>query len=192
MRHIEKTLFEYIDHKLKENGMAQEAIKNKDARLLFIEAAKSCVGIREEGGNNKGPLVELIQKTIGDANREAWCMAFQQSMLAYVETKIGIYSRLFASEHCLTVWAKSSEDCRVKYFPLPGAIVIWRHGQTTNGHTGVFLEADGDQMLCVEGNSNRGLDADGTIIADGGGVYLTKRSMKKNGDMTVTGYLKPF
>ncbi len=192
MRHIEKALFDFIDNKLKENGMAQEAIKNKDARLLFIEAAKSCVGIREEGGNNKGPLVELIQKTIGDANREAWCMAFQQSMLAYVETKIGIYSRLFASEHCLTVWAKSSEDCRVKYFPLPGAIVIWRHGQTTNGHTGVYLEHDGDQMLCIEGNTERGLNKDGSIERNGGGIYLTKRSMKKNGDLKVIGYLKPF
>ena len=45
-------------------------------------AAEACVGIREQGGNNKGPLVELMQKTVdGKAQAEAWCMAFVQSML---------------------------------------------------------------------------------------------------------------
>ena len=192
MREIELKLFNWIDEKLSHNGMAQEAIKNKDARLLFIEAAKVCVGIREVGGNNKGPMVELLQKTIGGAGGEAWCMAYCESCLAYVEKKLNILSRVFASEHCLTVWSKTPQECRVKYFPLPGAIVIWRHGQTMNGHTGIFLEAEDGQMLVVEGNTNQGLRADGDIERNGGGVYLTKRSMKKNGDMVVQGFLKPF
>jgi len=192
MREIETKMIEYIDHKLAENGMAQQAIKDKNARFLFIEAAKACVGIREQGGNNRGPMVELLQKTIGGANKEAWCMAAVQTWLAYVEEKIKLYSRLYASEHCLTTWAKSSEECRVKYFPLPGAIIIWRHGDTTNGHTGIFLEADGDQMLTIEGNTGKGLDSAGEVVREGDGIYLNRRSMKKNGDMKVVGFLKPF
>lgn len=193
MREIEQKLFDWIDLKLKDNGLAQHAIVIKDERLLMIEAAKVCVGIRESGGNNHGPMVELIQKTIGGANGESWCMAFIQSMIAYVEKKIGIYSRLYPTEHCLTCWAKSPEASRVKYFPLPGAIVIWQHGDSTNGHTGIFLEAQSnDQMLVIEGNTNSGLNKTGAIERDGGGIYLTKRSMKRNGDMTVKGFLKPF
>ena len=146
MREIEQKLFDWIDDKLKDNGLAKYAVATKDERLLFVEAARACVGIREQGGNNKGPLVELIQQTIGGANKEAWCMAFVMSMIAYVEKKIGIYSRLYPTEHCLTCWSKSPETSRVKYFPLPGAVVIWRHGDSTNGHTGIFLEAHGGEL----------------------------------------------
>jgi hypothetical protein len=71
-------------------------------------------------------------------------------------------------------------------------VVIWRHGESTNGHTGIFLEADGDQMLTIEGNTEKGLDTKGNLVREGGGVYLCRRSMKKNGDMKVVGFLKPF
>jgi hypothetical protein len=192
VREIEKELVGWLDERLAGNGLAKHAIEIKEPRLLMVEAARACVGVREEGGNNNGPMVRLLQKTIGGASKESWCMSFQQSLIAYAELKTGLQSRLVASEHCLTVWAKSSEKCRVRFFPLPGAIVIWRHGDTTNGHTGIFLEADGDQMMTIEGNTSSGLSKNGSVVRDGGGVYLCKRSMKQNGDLRVVGFLKPF
>jgi len=107
MRSIESKLVKYIDEKLKLNGLAQEAIKTKDARTLFRLACESLVGVREKSGRNDGPIVELIQETIGRAQGEFWCMSYVQSCLAYAEVKTGIDSPIFASEHCMTVWNKT-------------------------------------------------------------------------------------
>ena len=191
-RKITTKAFDYIDSKLKANGAAQDAIARKDARSLLNYAAEACVGIREVGGNNKGPLVQEIQKTVDNkASSEAWCMAFVQTMLAYVEKKLGVKSPIFESEHCLTVWGKTSKVQRVKSIPLPGAIIIWQHGKTTNGHTGFVMEFAGKTFEAVEGNTESGIVGD-KVVRDGGGVYRTIRSTKKNGDMTIVGYLKPF
>ena len=191
MRQIEKKMVEFIDKKLAGNGAAQAAIKAKDARALFVYAAEACVGIREQGGNNKGPMVELIQETLGGADREAWCMAFQQTCLAYAETKTGVMSPVFASEHCLTVWKKTPTAQRVKKFPARGAIVIWQHGTSSAGHTGAFLEAlDDGGMRVVEGNAESGLAADGSVERNGGGVYIGNRERVNEGSRVFTPVLK--
>lgn len=184
-------MMQFFDWRLKENGLANHAIQEKLPRLLLVEAAKVCVGIREKTGNNDGPMVELIQSTIGGADHESWCMSFVQTCLAYAAIKCGAKIPIAESEHCLTVWNETPVEQRVKISPLPGAIVIWRHGKTTNGHTGIVLGADETAMNCVEGNTNAGTK-DGKIVREGGGVYFTERSRYGNGDMQIVGYLKPF
>lgn len=114
MRQIEKKMVDWLDTKLIGNGLAQRAISDKDARLLFRLAAEACVGIKESGGNNKGPMVELIQETIDGADREPWCMSFVQTCLAYAEKKTGIKSPIAAGEHCLSVWTSTPKSARVK------------------------------------------------------------------------------
>jgi CHAP domain len=192
MRQIEPKMTAFLDKKLALNGAAQEAIKNKDARSLMVYAAEACVGIREEGGNNRGPMVKLIQETIGGADGEAWCMSFVQTCIAYAEVKTGVKSPLPAGEHCMTVFNEAPKSSRVKTFPARGAVIIWKHGKGPAGHTGFFLEADGNQMKTIEGNTESGLDSRGNVERDGGGVYHGKRSMVKNGTMVVQGFLKPF
>lgn len=193
MREINSKMIAFIDKKLASNGAAQEAIKKKDARALMVYAAEACVGIREEGGNNKGPLVELIQETVGSANREAWCMSFVQTCIAYAEVKTGVVSPLAATEHCMTLWGKTKASQKVKVFPARGAIIIWQHGTSSNGHTGFFLESPKKgHMTTIEGNTESGLSSTGSVERDGGGVYLTSRSMVKNGTMKVVGFIKPF
>lgn len=192
MRKIEPKMIAYIDSLLASDPIAKEALSLADPRLLFGRVADICVGIREVGGNNKGPLVELIQSTIGGANREAWCMSFIQTCLAYVEHVMGVVSPIAASEHCLTVWNKTPKKQRVKIIPGQSAIIIWQHGESQNGHTGVMREWREEYMYCVEGNTESGLSNNGSIERDGGGVYLTKRDSEKNGDMRVVGFLKPF
>lgn len=193
MRKIEQKMVEFIDAKLASNGLAQAAIAKKDPRTLFRLAAEACVGIREKTGNNDGPMVELIQKTVdGKASHEAWCMAFMQTCLAYAEKKTGIRSPISSSEHCLTVWKNTPQEMRVRYSPLPGAIVIWQHGDSTSGHTGVVIGTDEMIFQAVEGNTTAGKDPNGKVIREGGGVYFTSRLRKGNGDMKVVGFLKPF
>jgi hypothetical protein len=184
MRNIEKKMVEFLDSKLASNGLAQEAIANKDARTLFRLAAESCVGIKETT-HNAGPMVQLIQQTVGEAEKEPWCMSFIMTCLAYAETKTGIKSPIYSSEHCLTVWAKSPKTSRVKKIPATGAIIIWQHGTSQAGHTGVMLEWKNKTMDTVEGNT-------GSDMREGDGVYFKTRSSTASGKMKVVGYLKPF
>ncbi len=186
MRNIKPELIAFIDDKLKNNGSAQYALREGDARSLFIYAAEACVGQMEKGVNS-GYFVELCQRTVDNyAGGEAWCMAFIESMLSYVEHKLGVTSPVFSSEHCLTVWQNTPDEQRVRNRPLPGAIIIWRHGNTSNGHTGIVTEFLGDKMLTVEGNTGNG------SFREGDGVYQKKRSTNMDGDMRVMGFLIPF
>lgn len=191
MRQIETKMVAWIDEKLKGNGLAQKALKDKNPRALMIEAAKSCVGIRETGGNNSGPMVELIQETIGGHGREAWCLAFVQTCIGYAEKKTNIASPIFPTEGCLNCWEETDKVQRVKLMPLPGAICIWRHGSSWQGHTGIILGCDESKMQLVEGNTESGIAA-GRVIRDGAGIYFTERSRSGDGDMKVVGWLKPF
>jgi hypothetical protein len=193
MRHIEEKMIEFLDEALRKNGFAQIAIQMKNPRALLVEAAKVCVGVREKTGKNDGPLVELFQETIGKANGEAWCMSFVQTLIAYVEVKLNVTSPVFASEHCLTVWNKTPKSSRVVHYPNPGAIAIWRHGSTTNGHTGVVVKWGRESSFdAIEGNTTSGLNEKEEIVREGGGVYATKRAKKTVGSMQLVGFLKPF
>jgi hypothetical protein len=191
MRAIQKAMVNYLDAKLKNNGLAQQAITDKLPRVLALEAAKACVGIREQGGNNRGPLVELIQQTIGIANRESWCASFVQTCIAYAEVKTGVLSPIFPTEGTRSMWEDTTKTQRVKYTPLAGAICVWQHGTSWQGHTGFVVSCDEKNFSAIEGNTESGIV--GTrVVRDGGGVYLTNRSLKGNGDMHILGFLKPF
>lgn len=197
MRKIRPELVEYFDKKLAENGLAQHTMKTKDARTLMVEAAKACVGIKEKTGNNDGEMVELMQKTSGGSKGHEWCMYFVQSCIAYAEVKTGKVSPLPSYGHCLTVWSKTKPENKVKVHPLPGAIPIWRHGSSQDGHTEVLLGADPSTMKCVGGNTS-GADNTGKITREGNGVFFTSRSMqgfpniKSSASMKLVGFLIPF
>lgn len=184
-------MVDFLDAKLAANGLAQHAIDVKDARLLFGLAAESCVGIRENGGSNKGPMVELIQKTIGRAEGEPWCMSFVQTCLAYAEIKTGVRSPIIPSEHCRTTWTATVKSQRVKARPNKYAIVIWGYEGNSSGHTGIFLEGhfannQGVSFQSIEGNTN----AQGSN--EGDGVFLKTRNWRRNGPLVVLGFLRPF
>lgn len=187
MRRIETKMIEFFDNKLKEFGAAQDAIESKDPRSLFIYAMLSCVGIKEKGGNNRGPMIQLIQETVGRAQGEAWCMSLVQTCLAYAELRCGIQSSLKATEGCMDLWSSTFKDQKVRYSPLPGAIVIWQHGDSWRGHTGVVKEYLGDDMIVIEGNTSGGI-----LNRDGDGVFINTRDTRGTGSMKVVGFIKPF
>jgi hypothetical protein len=192
MRSIEPKMIDWLDLKLKGSGLFHDAVTKKDARTVFRLACEASVGIREKGGNNRGPLVELLQETIGEAQGEAWCMSAMQTCIAYAEKKTGVKSLVYASEHCMTVWSKTPVGQRVKQFPLAGALIIWKHGKGPAGHTGCLISTDGKTMQTVEGNTESGRDSKGKVEREGGGMYANIRNFKGNGSMKVVGFLRPF
>lgn len=191
-RQIEPKMIAWLDKKLSSDPIAFHALVNKDPRLLLQQAARACVGIREASGNNDGVMVELIQETVGSADNEPWCMALVQTLIAYVEVKLDIKSPLIVTEHVMTCWNTTPFSQRVKRIPLPGAIVCWRHGSTSSGHTGIVIDCDGKNMHVIEGNTSSGVSPDGKVEREGQGCYLTHRSAKATGSMVVQGFLRPF
>lgn len=191
MRKITDKMFKYIDKKLEKNGAAQLAVQKKDARSLLVYASEACVGI-EEAGNNKGTWVVELQKTVDNkAEQEPYCMGGVQTWITYVEKKLNITSPIFSSEHCLTTWEKSPKSQRVKSIPLAGAIIIWQHGKSRAGHTGIVTEWLDKKMETVEANTS-GKDTINGVTREGSGVFQLIRSSTGSGSMKVVGFLKPF
>ena len=164
-------------------------------KLLLMEAHR-WLGVTERGGNNSGQIVEMFQKTIGTAEKEPWCMGLVQTCLMWAENYFDAAFMdlqdadpllIFKSEHCLTVWNKTPQNCRAK-IPVPGSIVIWRHGETEQGHTGIVVEVDekNRKMVTIEGNTG---SEDDVVVREGDGVYKRRRSLIANGDMKVVGFI---
>lgn len=191
MRKIPFELEQFLDQKLANFGAAQEAIRKKDARALMQYAALACVGIREVP-TNKGKMVLLFSDTIGPADSIPWCMAFVQSMIAYAEEKTGKVSPVSATEHCMTCWRETPKTSRVKFFPAPGAVIIWKRDGSDSGHTGIVLSATQKSFVAVEGNTGGGLDENAESIREGDGVYKTRRPMGDIGSLELIGFIKPF
>ena len=192
MRSLEKKLLRYIDAKLAGNGLAQSAIKRKDARQVVALAGQALVGIKEKSGKNDGEMVELIQKTVGGAEREPWCLSFVMTCIAYAEVKTGLKSPLPATEHCQSLWLLAAKSLRVKTIPLAGAIAVWGDVGKTSGHAEVVLSSDGKTFQDVGGNTSGTTKAGAKVNRDGNGVYYTVRSMKSTGKRKLLGFLKPF
>ncbi|MCJ7521604.1 MAG: CHAP domain-containing protein [Dehalococcoidia bacterium] len=158
-------------------------------RELILEAEK-WVGVHEVGGNNRGPEVERFQRAVdGRAEAEAWCAAFVQFCMKEVATRLAATQVAFPSEHCLTIWARTSKiHCAAS--PKSGYLVIWKYDGTSNGHIGIVSRViDEFTIETIEGNTS---PEDKTIVREGDGVYRKTRSTKRVGKMKLVGYVCPF
>lgn len=198
MRQITDKMFNEIDRRLNDNGLAKEYVSSKNARGLLVQVASCLVGVKEATGKNDGEWVNEIQKTAnGKAQGEAWCMAFVQTCIAYVEKKLKITSRFPVSEHCQTVWKHLPADMKVKNIPLAGAIAIWGYVGTSNGHTEILIEyRDGNYFPAIGGNTSGSKipvkSGSDIVNREGNGVYYTWRKHGIVGKMKLLGFAKPF
>lgn len=165
-------------------------------RLLMAEC-KRWIGTQEIG-TNSGQIVSLFQNWDNSPDHLAWCMAFVQFCLKAVDNTYSFLSgtpgtlhNIVKSESCLFVWNNTKTPFHAD-FPTPGSIVIWQHGDSASGHTGIVVQVLNDkEMLVVEGNTGKD-KADGSVNREGDGVYLKKRSIHPTGSMKVKGYLLPW
>jgi len=161
-----------------------------ELNLAVLEVARQYIGVREIGGPNRGPEVELFQKAVdGRATSEAWCMAFVQFSIKAVEDMHGIESRLHRSENCLAVWTRTPPELRlaINFPPGPGHIMIWNVPGTERGHAGIIMGRNTEgNFLTVEGNTN---DAGSR---EGDGVYVKTRTPTGSERFRVLGWLRAF
>ena len=166
-------------------------------RKLLVYHAQWIASIRptEQGGQNKGQLVEFFQKAVdGKAQGEPWCLAFVWACIQYVDGLCAHAfddqrdSHLYPSEHVLTMWRNSPAGRAA--LPSPGDLMLWNHHKagipTEAGHVGIVVDVPGNGVIrTVEGNTSSGEG----VVREGDGVYERVRDRDGAGDMRVLGYL---
>ena len=141
------------------------------ARREAVAAVYSSqVGVREQGGNNRGPAVEGYLGCAGFGPGYAWCAAFVS--WCFLEAGEAVTP---------TAWAPAW---------FPPAQTIYRQGRGERqwlkadlfglyyqrlgriGHVGFIDTVQGDTMITVEGNTS------GDGGREGDGVYRRRRSVR--------------
>ncbi|NJL36391.1 MAG: CHAP domain-containing protein [Leptolyngbyaceae cyanobacterium RM2_2_4] len=168
-----------------------EQLSKKESNLNqeLVNVAAAYVGVREQR-HNRGSEVEKFQKAVdGQAVGEPWCMSFVQYCIKVVEENCQVNSEVFKSEHCITVWNRSSQNLRLSA-PEVGCLVIWQKGQTTSGHVGIVERVKSQSSFTtIEGNT--GGSSTGNQ-REGEGVHRKPRDMNGWGSTRIIGFLKAF
>jgi hypothetical protein len=156
-----------------------------DKQRMAAWLAGQFEGVHEEGGNNLGPIVERFQRVIGKAEREPWCLSFVQYVLHEIDEVMGLpHHSLPATESTQLLWNTAPTELRTQA-PEVGTVIIWRKGPGV-GHCGIVVEATGDNVITVEGNTGRGDQREGDTVA------RKRRVRGQINGMTLLGYLRPW
>lgn len=154
----------------------------EEVQGLVIVEAKKYLGVREHGYNS-GPEVEMFQKAVdGKATQESWCMAYVQYCIKKVCAQVGIKEPLYSSEGCLDVWNHTA-DAYKNHVGGPGQIVIFQHGDTIHGHTGICEDAGKIYIHTIEGNTNS------AGSREGDGVYEKVRTLAGSPSLKTKGFI---
>lgn len=189
-RRIHKELYDLIDKNLNQHSFSMYTRLDMGKAIDEVCQAIDKIQIKEEGGNNKGKLVAMIQSVIGpitiNGNGEAWCMSLVQTIIVFIEIKTNILSQLYPSEGCVDCFNRS-KDLSVN-LPKVGDIFIWKNPNSNSGHTGIIraINLQNGTMKTFEGNTSDGNDRDGD------GVYIRMRQTGGTKSLKHYGFLRPF
>jgi hypothetical protein len=179
-RFIHPTLRLLLEAKLFPGGRIPEAFRSVDIPRMTVLAAVALesLKVREIGGNNRGPLVGLIQDIIGpyaqNGTGDAWCMSTTQILVAIIEDYCQAESPVLDSEGCMNVYTSAlSIQGLTTLHAEAGSMFICQNGKKWTGHTGLVLEVLPGKMRTFEGNTGDG-DA-----RDGDGAYFRTRGLAK-------------
>ena len=198
-RKLREELEKIVDDHLVKNHQSElkAYIDSKDGNKVsaLFNRAMTELKVTEKTGNNDGTMVEYLQDTVGSPQKQSWCEDQQQSAIAYAEKKIGIKSRVPATESTVYVANNTPKDMLVKIEDsMMGDQWVWEHGTSGQGHTEMFdrwLEPK-KTAVCQGGNTTSGFDPNGAIIRNGGGSFETHRSVGVIGDMHIIAVIRPF
>lgn len=156
-------------------------------KITPVAIALTQVGVREEGGRNRGPQVDEYIRSVGldpskgGAKGYAWCCAFvywctreayQRSMW---ENGMSGPAQL-PIDRTAWVWDLLKNKDRICP-PKAGAVFVMSHSTDPKqmpfkAHTGFVVDVDGEFVNTCEGNT------DGSGGREGDGVYRKRRAIK--------------
>ena len=117
----------------------------------------------------KDKVFEKKMEAVGFVKSYAWCALFAE--LVWTEAYKGsglvnVLKKLFSAS-ATTTYKNFDIDgtFKVSQTPQIGAVVIWRHGSGWQGHAGIVVSIDGDNIGTVEGNTNAAGGREGIEVA---------------------------
>lgn len=133
---------------------------NKIECLLF--EAKAKIGIREQGGNNRGPVVDIIIREAGGKPGQAWC----SYMMIYLWKRCGVPHK--GTNGMAMSWAK--EERRVKATRSVQAtdlFTIYNKALGRIGHVGMAYKTFPEEPFFTSFEGNVNLRGDRESIGSG-------------------------
>ncbi len=163
------------------SAISQSTLSLNEADELFISSGEqrdclrelylSQVGVREQGGNNRGPEVKAYLKSVGLGENYPWCAAFVSWCFLQVEIKAPISA--WVPSFALSDKMIYKQGKVLKRLPKYGdVLLIWFKNLKRPAHIGFIDEWGEKWIISVEGNTNE------NGSREGDGVYR-KRRLKK-------------
>ena len=158
---------------------------------FLIAVAGSYVGVREQGGNNRGPMVEKVLRSVGMEPGQPWCAAFVHYVgyWSHYDHR-GLASAWplprTASCYALGLFAKKKEILEKE--PQRGDVFLVHSPPLARfAHTGIVVDVVGKterpsgstwyDCLTIEGNTNEEGSREGNAV-----VMKTRRFYPELGD----------
>lgn len=142
----------------------------------IVTIANAYIGQQEKAGNAgfKSADFEKKMRTVGFQPGHAWCAYFVELVWkeAYASDvkMLGVLDKLCSASAVSTFanFANSKLFTTSTTVPVKGAIVIWRHGNSWQGHAGIVSDVDLQQnrFIATEGNSNDKGGREGYIVSN--------------------------
>lgn len=170
-------------------------ISKQMRQLMLVDEALRWEGVQEVGGNNRGQLVEIIQRASGLTPGDPWCLAFIQYCLAHVDRVCRLigsdpsFRKTPAGAHCQTFFNQSPMEIRSKV-PVVGSVVVWRIRNSTSGHAGIVTSVGQDKQTfrTVEANTSPSPG----VNRDGDGIFRKSHSLKPFANYELMGFVLPW
>lgn len=137
----------------------------------MLDIARSHVGVREIGGNNRGPQIEAWLRRVGQPPGKAYCMAFVWCCIDDTCTKLRITNVLRPRAGVVRTWGQLPPACYIDS-PVPGCLGF--HHDIANpglGHVVIVDALPKDPstgVFTIEGNTS---PEGGREALRGGGVW---------------------
>jgi len=137
-------------------------------RLMF--EARKMLGVREEGGANRGTMIDIWNREAGAPVGSPWCASFVHAMHKAASDYLGIFNPCprTASTHALWTMADPASKSSL---PAPGDVFVVDHGLDAEGnrigHCGIVIAVtpDGQTIVSIEGNTNAAGSREGDSVA---------------------------
>lgn len=131
-----------------------------------IEIAVSQLGVHEQGGNNRGPEVDLYLASVGLGPGYSWCAAFVFWCFREAAQRLALVNPCPRTAGAVKIWTHAEPICRITA-PVPGAIYVLEHDPTKGtGHAGIIETVNADGTISeVSGNTNAAGSREGNAVA---------------------------
>ena len=128
----------------------------------IITESHKWIGVKEVG-HNSGPHIDEWLRRVRQQPGAPWCAAFAWCMLDDAIKALGLTNNFRGSASVFTLFTQAHQQHAWWDAPGPGYIFGIDHGDG-QGHCGIVIEVNGDELSTVEGNTNAAGSREGNCV----------------------------